>query len=195
MIQEEKLKRSKSQSGFLESSVDEEVPSKTCTDFVAPYMIHPESKWILIWNEIIGVFYMISFFLDPLMIVFAFQLLKYYSVRVLMALSSSLFVIDMIINLFTASINEQDLILDDEAAQRLDRYSASTRKSIGRSYDLLILEAQQKKLRKDLDDQKLNRDFWFNLKRYLKTTLVFDIISNIPYFVYLEFTVKGWDEI
>ena len=75
MIQEEKLRRSKSQSGFYESV--NESKSKSCSEFIAPIMIHPESKWILIWNEIIGVFYIISFFLDPLVIVFAFELLEY----------------------------------------------------------------------------------------------------------------------
>ena len=198
MIQEEKMKRSKSQSGFYDSVND--VDGKTCSDFVAPVMIHPESKWILIWNEIISVFYIISFFLDPMVIVFAFEFLQYKSVRVLLVMSSTLFVLDMIVNLFTASINEQDVILDDETAKRLDRCASisgrnSTKSLIGRSYDLLILEAQQKKLRKGLDDQKLNRDFCFNLKIYLKTTLVFDIISNSPYFIYLEFSTMGWEEL
>ena len=111
--------RSKSQSGFYESV--SESKNKSCSDFLAPLMTHPESKWILVWNEIISVFYIISFFLDPLVIVFAFELLEYKSVRVLLVLSSSLFVVDMFVNLFTASINEQDVILDDEAAKRLDR--------------------------------------------------------------------------
>ena len=154
-------------------------------------MFHPESLKILVWNEVVGVFYIISYFLDPLIVIFAFEPLKFQSVRILMTMSTVLFLIDMIVTLFTAQINEQDLILDDESAKKLDLYKKE-KSLIGRSYDLLVLETQQKKLRKDLDDQKLNRDFCYNLKVYLKTTLISDCLANIPFFFYLPYIMESW---
>lgn len=73
MILEEKARRSQSLSHYEEA--EDESSGKRCSDKIAPYMLNPQSRTILVWNEIVGAFYIIAFFLDPMIVVFAFQLL------------------------------------------------------------------------------------------------------------------------
>lgn len=76
-------------------------------------MINPESLKLIVWNDVVTVFYAISYFLNPLIIAYEFKFFTSTVVKFLVTTSTVLFTIDIIVTIFTASINEDDPTLDD----------------------------------------------------------------------------------
>ena len=80
-------------------------------------MFNPESFSLIVWNDVVTVFYVISYFLNPLIIAYEFKFFTSTHVKFLVTTSTVLFTIDIIVTIFTASINEDDPTLDDYEAE------------------------------------------------------------------------------
>ena len=76
-------------------------------------MFNPESLKLNVWSDVVTVFYVVSYILDPLIIVYEFKFLTSTFVQFLVTASTIIFTIDIIVTIFTASINEDDPMLDD----------------------------------------------------------------------------------
>ena len=93
---------------------------RSCRKKFAFLLIVPKSLTLIVWKDMVTVFYVISYFMDPLLICYEFNFFKSTFVRFLVTLSTIIFTIDIIVTIFTASINEDDPLLDDFEAEELE---------------------------------------------------------------------------
>ena len=94
---------------------------------VAPYIINPRSKYKIAWDMLLGFFYLIVFWLDPLVFVFAFKPLASENIRSFTILSTVLFIFDIFVTLFTGVRKQSEIKL---AAQREETESSNSAENI-----------------------------------------------------------------
>ena len=68
---------------------------------IAPYIIDPFNKYKVAWDMLIGIIYLVTLILDPIILAFNFVPLLHLNINVYTALITWLIIIDMILVLVT----------------------------------------------------------------------------------------------
>mgnify|MGYP001038952789 FL=1 len=79
---------------------------------MAPHVIDPLNKYKVTWDLLIGVIYLISYMLDPVVLAFKFEPLETESIMRFCETVTVFIIIDMFLVPFTAVRKEDDVISD-----------------------------------------------------------------------------------
>ena len=94
--------------------------TKSCKESIAPYIISPFNKKKILWDTIIGLVYLLSYFVDPYVCCFFGRPLEHNGLDNLQLSLTFIFVFDMLFNFVTGAPREDNTIAidddDDETA-------------------------------------------------------------------------------
>ena len=100
-------------------------------EWFAKYVINPTSRYMLLWNSLMAVIYLISIFMDTLIIGFHLYPLLTPSVSKASSSLSSIMLVDVILKFFLAfKANQTELVSEDVEKDEADElgYQANLRK-------------------------------------------------------------------
>lgn len=104
----------------------------SCAKSISQYMIDPKSKKKLAWKCVMSLVNLTVFLVDPFIISFEFLPLQYRWAKLIFYVTVWLFVFDMVVVQFTASIVEsthaKDSNIDKEKAKKRNRNVAHNKR-------------------------------------------------------------------
>ena len=66
---------------FVNKKRNELVEESSCRSYLAPYIINPTSRWKVIWDIQMGLWYLLAYIIDPLVLAFFFKPLEYKAIN------------------------------------------------------------------------------------------------------------------
>ena len=88
-------------------------PASSCRKSLQYYTLNPNGRFMRSWYIMIGLFNLSAYILDPLVLVFEFKLLRYEFINIFSKISTFLFVINMLMVPFTATLKVDEMVKDD----------------------------------------------------------------------------------
>ena len=119
-------------------NLEDEVKKPSLVERIAPYIIHPKRPKKLLFDLIIGIFFLISYLVDPFIFAFYYEPYEYTSIQNLQMVLCSVFLINGFVTIFTG-VKREDHVIED-----LDEYSR-----LGKE------EKKEKEIENDLRRKKL----------------------------------------
>ena len=123
------------------ANTHEEVEKKSsfsCKSLIAPLIIDPNNRYKILWDNFLGIVFLVSFVFDPINFAFNFEPLYNEGRNRLDLVITALFLFDMLLDLITAFEKEDYVIVIDE--ENLDDQYGAKRRGNAK-----MLQAQQKK--------------------------------------------------
>ena len=98
---------------------EEEEPEKRgCRDIIADKIIDPVNKYKVMWDLSIGIVYLFSYILDPIVFAFKFEPLENESLRNLSQLVTYIIIVDILIVPFTGVYKDETEMMEDREKRK-----------------------------------------------------------------------------
>ena len=101
--------------------IEEEKKVQTCDDWFAKFVTTPNSRYIIVWNIVMTVFYLTAIIMDTLIMGFHLQLLVIPEINIMQSGFSAVMLIDIILKFFIAIRNSQTDEEDEEEEEEDER--------------------------------------------------------------------------
>lgn len=100
---------------------------KSCRGYLAPYIIDPFNRWKVLWDINMGLWYLLAYIIDPLIIAFYFKPLQYKGINNFQKLVSLFILIDMVLVPFTQVPKDDNVVPFVEEIDADDKIESETR--------------------------------------------------------------------
>ena len=144
----------------------------TAKERISYYIVDPMNRYKIAWDFMMGVIFLLSYIIDPVVFAFAFEPLENPAVNFFSSSITFVIIIDMFLNLFTGIPKEDDLVVT-KSKKQFKRMHAN-------------------RSNEGLDDPVLQRDIVIIMKNYLFGDCFIDIMANIPIITY--FVINGFEK-
>lgn len=177
-------------------NLEDEVKKPRLVERIAPYIIHPKRPKKLLFDLIIGIFFLISYLVDPFIFAFYYEPYEYTSIQNLQMVLCSVFLINGFVTIFTGVKREDHVIEDLDEYSRLGKQEKKE-KEIENDLRRKKLDALKSQIAGNLgniDDPTLHRDCCYLLGNYFKRDGIFDLLANLPLLLYTAIMIYGKDD-
>lgn len=177
---------------------EEEKESRGCRAIIAPYIIDPLNKYKMTWDLFIGIIYLISYVLDPIVFAFKFQPLESTNIREFSNVVTYILILDILLVPFTG-VAKDDNEISIEGKKNKKKKKQDLLQQVQQQSQANVLQRKGKMRRqtqvKDsvgMDDSVLERDIWTLTKKYFKGDAILDLAANLPGMVYIIYLDKAY---
>lgn len=162
---------------------EEEKEKVTCTMYLAHKIIDPANKYKVMWDLSIGIVYLVSFVIDPVVFAFKFEPLQTDSLRIFSDLVTIVFIIDILLVPFTGVYKDETEMQEEKDKKKKEK--DLNEKPLMRRGRMRKTQNLEKDQGRGIDDPVLERDICNLLKRYFKGDAIIDILANVPGCIYV----------
>lgn len=162
-------------------NVQEESKPFSCRNFIAPYIINPQNRYKVIWDNFIGIVFLLSFIFDPINFAFDFEPMYNDETNRMDLAVTILLCTDMLFDLVTGIEKENIVIpINDDDTSTTDNTGM-----VRRGNAKMLLKHQQRSQESlGVDDPTVERDIGRILKSHFKSQFWFDALANFPIVIF-----------
>lgn len=176
---ENKKRRHKTFLKLMGEDPDDDEKTPSCAERFAPYILNPKSWYIVTWEILLGVVYLICYIIDPVVFAFNFEPLYDSGLNRFQRILTTLLMIDLIRLPCTGILKAEKFEVPKKTE---DKHEDELKSRIARR--LKSDNSQNMGLIGSIDDPILVRNIWKLLWKNLKGPFIYSALANIPIFTY-----------